>query len=83
MSAFGCLWLWGERLSNPLIYENSNEVWMSQRVTYPKKAAGLGTLRLLLVLSEAPCRLSLKEPRDQSYADHPCSRNRHAHERRV
>jgi hypothetical protein len=28
--------MWG-RLSDPLIHENSNEVWMSQRVTYLKK----------------------------------------------
>jgi hypothetical protein len=56
--------------SDPLAHENSNEVWMSQG-DHPiqKKAAGLRTLRLLLVLSEAPRRLSLKELRDQSYAD--------------
>ena len=38
--------------SDPLTHENSNEVWMSQRDHLSKKAAGLGTLRLLLVLSK-------------------------------
>jgi hypothetical protein len=70
--------------SNPLTHENSNQVWMSPRVRLFKiKAAGFGTLQLLLMLPEAPCRLSPREPRDQSYADLPCLRNRHAHERRV
>lgn len=31
-----------------LTHENWNEVWMPGAITYQKKAAGLGTLRLLL-----------------------------------
>ena len=69
--------------SDPLARENSNEVWMSRRVTYPKKAAGLGTLRLLLVLSEAPRSLSLTEPRDQLHANRWYVRKKHASERLV
>jgi hypothetical protein len=48
-----------------------------------KEAAGLGTLRLLCVLSEASRRLSLKEPRDQSHVDRRCLRNKHARECQV
>jgi hypothetical protein len=70
-----------ERSSSSREFERSPDV--GERSLYQKKAAGLRTLRLLLVLSEAPRRLSLKEPRDQSYADRWCLRNKHARVRRV
>jgi hypothetical protein len=35
--------------SDRLTQENWNEVWMPGAITYQKNAAGLGTLRLLLV----------------------------------
>jgi hypothetical protein len=54
---------------------------MSGAITYQKKAPqGLEPCGFI---GEAPRRLSLKEPRDQSYADRWCSRNKHARVRRV
>jgi hypothetical protein len=70
-----------KRSSNSRAFEGSLDV--AAHLPNSEKAAGFGTLRLLSVLSEAPCRLSLKEPRDQSYADRWCVRNKHAHEHLV
>ena len=70
-----------KRSSNSRAFEGSLDV--AAHLPNSEKAAGFGTLRLLSVLSKAPCRLSLKEPRDQSYADRWCVRNKHAHERLV
>jgi hypothetical protein len=56
---------------------------MAQRIFPIQKSRRVWDPAALSVLSEAPGRLSLKEPRDQSNADRQCLRNRHAHERRV
>ena len=72
----------GERLSDPLTRENWSEV-CSRAASPFKKTAGFGTLRLYLVLSEAPRSFNLIEPRDQSHANRWCVRKKHASERPV
>jgi hypothetical protein len=75
----------GERLSHLLTHENSNEAWVWQRaISYAKKSRRVwDPAALISVVPKLTFRLSLREPRDRSYADRQCLRNRHARERRI
>jgi hypothetical protein len=56
---------------------------VAEQFPYQKKAAGLGTLRLLLVIFRCARGLSPKGPRDQSHVNRPCVHNKHERERPV
>ena len=89
ISASGCLWPSRRAAlkltSDPLAHENLNETGCHGATLIKKAPQGLGPCGfwLLLVLSEAPRRLSRQRPRDRSYADRWCLRNKHARVRRV
>jgi hypothetical protein len=67
--------------SDRLTQEDWNEVWMPGAITYQKKRRRAWNPAAFI--SEPSRRLSLIEPRDQSYADRWCLRNKQARVRRV
>jgi len=67
--------------SDRLTHENWNEVWMPGAITYQKKRRRAWNPAAFI--SERSRRLSLIEPRDQSYADRWCLRSKQARVRQV